>query len=311
MRVFVTGATGVIGTRALPLLLNAGHSVTALTRSAANRETLARLGATPVDANLFDVASLRQAMAGHDAVLNLATHVPSSARSMILRRAWRVNDRIRRDGSASVARAAAGEGVGRLVQESFAPMYPDHGDDWIDESMPVAPATYNESAVDAERSAAQFAEVGGAGVVLRFGAMYGPDRTLREMLDMIRKGWSPLPGDARAFYSSLAQEDAATAAVAALAVPSGIYNIVEDDPMRRGEWAASLAHAAGIRAPKQLPRWLVPLGGSVLRLLARSQRISNARFRAVSTWRPRYARSSDAWDDVLEAMDIHPALTAR
>jgi hypothetical protein len=97
---------------------------------------------------------------------------------------------------------------------------------------------------------------------------------MREMLDMIRKGWSPPPGDTRAFFSSV-------------------------------------AHAAGVRAPKQLPRWLVPLGGSVLRLLARSQRISNARFRAVSTWRPRYARASNAWDDVLEAMDVRPALTAR
>jgi 2-alkyl-3-oxoalkanoate reductase len=147
----------------MPLLLNAGHSVTALTRSATNRETLTRLGATPVDANLFDVASLWQAMAGRDAVLNLATHVPSSARSMMMRRAWRVNDRIRRDGSAAVATAAAAVGVGGLVQESFAPMYPDHGDDWIDESMPVAPAKYNESAVDAERSAARFTELGGAG----------------------------------------------------------------------------------------------------------------------------------------------------
>ena len=311
MRIFMTGATGVIGSRALPLLMHGGHSVTAMTRSASNRETLARLGATPVEANVFDVASLRRAMAGHDTVINLATHVPSSARSMMMRRAWRMNDRIRRDGSAAIAAAAAAEGVGRVVQESFAPMYPDHGNDWIDESMPVAPASYNESAVDAERSAARFAAQGGVGVVLRFGAMYGPDSTTRDMLDMIRKGWSPLPGDPRAFFSSLSQDDAATAVVAALEVPSGIYNVVEDDPMRRGDWAASLARAAGARAPRQLPRWLVPLGGSVLRLLARSQRISNARFREASAWRPRYARASDAWDDVLEAMGVRPTTAAR
>lgn len=311
MRIFVTGATGVIGTRALPLLMNAGHSVTALTRSAGNRQTLTRLGATTAEASLFDVESLRRAMTGHDAVLNLATHVPSSARSMMMRRAWRMNDRIRREGSATVATAAAAEGVGRLVQESFAPMYPDHGDAWIDEEMPIAPASYNESAVDAERSAARFAAQGGVGVVLRFGAMYGPDGTTRDMVDMIRKGWSPLPGDPGAFFSSLAQDDAATAVVAALDVPSGIYNVVEDDPMRRGEWAASLARAAGARPPRQLPRWLVSLGGSVLRLLARSQRISNARFREASSWGPRYARASDSWDTVLEAMGVRATAAAR
>ena len=307
MRIFITGATGVIGKRSLPLLLNAGHHVTAVSRSARNRLALERLGATPVEASLFDVAELTRAMAGHDAVINLATHVPSSARAMMLRWAWRENDRIRRDGSAAIASAAAAAGVTRLVQESFAPMYPDHGDDWIDESMPVAPASYNESAVDAERSAERFAAQGGAGVVLRFGALYGPDGTMREMLDVLRKGWSPLPGDPRAFFSSLAQDDAATAVVAALDVPSGVYNIVEDDPLRRGEWAASLARAAGLRTPRQLPKWVVPLGGSVMRLLARSQRISNARFRAASPWRAKFRRASEAWHDVLGAMGTRAA----
>jgi nucleoside-diphosphate-sugar epimerase len=308
MKIFMTGATGVIGTRALPLLMDAGHTVTALSRSPQNRATLAALGAGPVEASLFDVASLRRAMVGHDVVLNLATSVPSSATRMMLRSAWRANDRIRRDGSAAVAAAARAEGVARLIQESFAPMYPDRGDDWIDESVPVEPAAYNESTVDAERSALRFAEQGSVGVALRFGALYGPDATMQSMLDMIRKGWAPLPGDPRAFFSSLAQADAATAVVAALEVPSGVYNVVEDDPMRRGEWAASLARAVGARTPKPLPRWIVPLGGSVLRLLARSERIANARFRSVSSWRPRYVRASDAWEEVVEELG---ALVAR
>ena len=299
MNIFMTGATGVIGRRAVPLLTDAGHSVTAMARSPENRDTLARLGAIPVEANLFDVVSLRRAIAGNEVVLNLATSVPASATKMILRSAWRPNDRIRREGSAAVATAALAEGVTRLVQESFGPMYPDRGDDWIDESTPVAPAAYNESTVDAERSAMRFAEQGSIGVVLRFGLLYGADPTMQAMLDMIGKRWSPFPGDPRAFVSSLAQDDAATAVVAALGAPSGIYNVVEDAPMRRGEWAASLARAAGWRAPRPLPKWLVPLGGSVLRLLARSQRISNGKFRSATAWSPRYSRASDAWADVL------------
>ena len=302
MRVFVTGATGAIGSRALPLLIEAGHDVSAVTRSAPNRDLLRRLGATSVVADIFDVASLRPAMAGHDVVINLATHVPSSSKKMMLRWAWRTNDHIRRKASAAIATAARAEGLGRMIQESFAPIYPDHGDDWIDESMPVAPASYNRSALDAERSAHEFTRQGGAGVVLRFGALYGADSLFREMLDMLRKGWSPLVGDPRAYFSSLAQDDAALAVVAALDVPAGTYNIVEDEPMRRGEWAALLARAAGVPVPKQLPKWVVPLGGSVMRLLARSQRISNSRFRAVSDWRPRYRRAADAWEDILGSM---------
>ena len=304
MNVFMTGATGVIGSRVVPLLLKDGHRVTALARSAASRSALEQLKATPAGADIFDVGSLRRAMAGHDVVINLATSIPSSAMKMMMPGAWRANDRIRREGSAAVAAAATAVGVGRMIQESFAPISPDHGDDWIDESMAAAPAKYNRTALDAERSAHQFTLGGGVGVVLRFAALYGPDSLLAEMLDVMRRGWSPLPGPTTAYFSSVSQDDAATAVVAALNVPAGIYNIVEDEPMRRGEWVRSLAGAAGIPEPKPIPKWLTGFGGSMMKLMARSQRISNARFKAVSRWTPKYRCAGDAWRDVLARLPM-------
>ena len=285
----------------MPLALEAGHEVTAAARSPHGRESLRRAGATPVEVDLFDVESLRRAMAGHDAVINLATHIPSSSTKMMIRWAWRTNDRIRREASAAIATAAIAEDVRRMIQESFAPMYPDHGDEWIDESMAVAPTSYNESSLDAERSANQLTARGGTGVVLRFAGLYGPDALLGEMLGMMRKGWSPLPGNPRAYITSLWQGDAATAVLAALNVPAGTYNIAEDEPMRRGEWVASLAQAAGIPTPKPLPMWMTRFG-SVLRLLARSERISNRKFRSVSTWAPKYRTASDAGPDGLREL---------
>jgi len=109
----------------------------------------------------------------------------------------------------------------------------------MDESMPVARTSYNKSVLDAERSAQRFTASGGTGVVLRFGGLYGPDALLVEMLNMMRKGMSPVPGDPGAFLSSLSQDDAAAAVVAALGVPARTYNIVEDDPMRRGDCTRS------------------------------------------------------------------------
>ena len=128
MRVFMTGATGEIGRRAVPLVIAAGHRVTAVSRSIRSREILTQLGATPVEVSLFDVAGLRRVLAGHDTVVNLATHVPSSSMKMLMRWAWRENDRIRREGSLAIATAARAEGVTRLVQESFGLIYPDRGD---------------------------------------------------------------------------------------------------------------------------------------------------------------------------------------
>jgi nucleoside-diphosphate-sugar epimerase len=210
---------------------------------------------------------------------------------------------VRREGSAALAEAARAEGVSRFVQESFAPIYADGGDAWIDETWPVRPTRYNRSVLDAERSAERFAAAGGAGVVLRFGGFYGPDAFhMREMLDVARRGWLALPGPPEAFASCVSHDDAATAVVAALALPSGTYNVVDDEPLRRRDWAAALAHAFGIPTPRPLPRWLTRLGGSTAELLARSQRMSNHKLRAASGWAPR-------WPSVREGFAAMAAAT--
>jgi len=292
MRVLVTGATGVIGRRVVPLLLGAGHQVTALGRTPEKREALEALGAATSDADLFDVAALRRALDGHDAAVNLATHMPRSANTMLLPGAWRENDRVRRDGSAALAAAARAAGVRRLVQESFAPIYEDGGAEWIDETWPVRPAPYNRTVLDAERAAAQFTEQGGAGVVLRFALFYGPDSAfLRDMARVVRLGRLPIPGDAGAYVSSVSHDDAAAAVVAALGVPPGIYNVTDDEPLTRAAWGAAFAAALGVRPPRPLPRWLARLGGSTFELLARSQRMTNGKLRAHG-WVARYPRFS-------------------
>lgn len=116
MRIFVTGATGVIGRRVVPLLLSRGHSVTAMAHRPA--PVLRNTGVALVAADLFDAAALANAVAGHDAIVNLATHMPSPVWRMPFRSAWRLNDRIRREGSASLVDAALRGGVHTLV--SFA-----------------------------------------------------------------------------------------------------------------------------------------------------------------------------------------------
>ena len=132
MRILVTGATGVVGRRAVPLMIAGGHEVTAIGRDPERRAALERSGATTATLDLFDADAVRRMVAGHDAVVNLATHMPSSTMRMMLPGAWRENDRVRRDGSAILADAAAAGGVTRFVQESFAPIYEDGGDRWLD-----------------------------------------------------------------------------------------------------------------------------------------------------------------------------------
>src|SRR5689334_25393260 len=105
MRIFVTGATGVVGRRLVPLLSAAGHDVTAIARSSSGRDRLQRQGAKAVEVDLFNSSAVQSAIAGHDVLVNLATHIPSRSWQIFLPWAWRENDRIRRDGSAALVDA--------------------------------------------------------------------------------------------------------------------------------------------------------------------------------------------------------------
>jgi nucleoside-diphosphate-sugar epimerase len=120
-RVLVTGATGVIGRRVVPQLVARGHRVTAVARTPEKRALIAAWGADAIDLDLTDAGDVRRAMAGHDVVVNLATHIPPSTLRMLLPWAWRENDRLRRDGSANLVDVALAVGVSRFIQESFAP----------------------------------------------------------------------------------------------------------------------------------------------------------------------------------------------
>lgn len=308
MRIFLTGATGVVGRRAIPGLIAQGHAVTAVGRTAEKRQQLQQLGATPIGIDLFDGAALRRALPGHDVVVNLATHIPSSTTKMFFPWAWRENDRIRRDGSAILVETAIAVGVMRFIQESFAPAYPDRGDQWIGEETPLAPTAYNRSLLDAEHSAARFIGAGGTGVVLRFGGFYGPDGFApREMLEMVKKGWSPLPGRGDAYLSSVSHDDAASAVIAALQVPAGTYNVSDDEPLSRDTYNALLARLAGVGTPRSLPGWAVALMGSLGGLLSRSVRMSNAKFRAAAPgWRPRYPSVREGFAAALTPITSPP-----
>jgi len=299
LRIFVAGATGVLGRRVVPLLAGAGHHVTALSRREATDRSLAEAGATPVRADLFDPESLREALAGHDTVINLATHIPP-ARAAFRRRAWKENDRIRTVGAATLAEAARAAGVSTLIQESITLPYRDCGAGWVDESAGVAATWNTRSALAAEAHARSFAEAGGRAVVLRFATLYAADAAhTRFMLDYARKGRSPVPGKRDAYLSLVHADDAARAVVAALDAPGGTYNVADNEPLTRERLNMLMAAAAGRPHLLRTPPWLVRLaGGQVAELLMRSQRVSNRSLRRQTGWQPRWPSAREGWPQV-------------
>jgi nucleoside-diphosphate-sugar epimerase len=306
MKVFVAGATGVLGRRAVAGLVAAGHDVTAVARTPDKAALLTGLGAAPAAIDVFDPAAITAAVESHDVVCNLATHIPPASKSA-LPGVWADNDRLRREASRNLVDGALASGAARYVQESITFPYVDGGDAWIDEDAPFQPAKYTTSVLDAEASAARFTAGGGEGVVLRFAVFYGPDsHHTRDEVRAARRRVAFQPGNPGAWLSSIHTDDAASAVVAALSVPAGVYNVTDDEPLTRADRDHVLAGALGVARLRRPPAGLTRLGGSKITMLMRSQRVSNARLRQASAWAPAYPSAREGIPAVVAAIESAP-----
>jgi nucleoside-diphosphate-sugar epimerase len=304
MRVFVSGATGVLGQPTVKGLVAAGHEVHGSARGEEKSALLRSLGATPVNADLFDAASVRETVAGCDAVVHLATKIPSLMR-MRWKGAWKENDRLRRDATRDLVDAALAAKAQVFVQESITFLYANGGDNWLDEDAPVALVwSPLESAIDAEHEAKRFGEGGRRAVILRFGLFYAAyAASTIDTVKLARRKMFGVIGDGKNYFSSIHVDDAAAAVVAALNAPSGTYNIVEDEPVRQSEYAQALADAFGLGKPRQVPRWLGKLiVGGPSKYILQSQRVSNKRFKEATGWSPKYANVREGMMEVAADM---------
>jgi nucleoside-diphosphate-sugar epimerase len=298
MRVFVTGGTGAIGGYAVPALVAAGHTVTALARSGAKAGVLEGQGATPEVVSLFDRDALTGAITGCDSVVNLASALPST-KSFLRRSAWRECERVRREGSAAVIDASLRAGVPRLIQESVAMIYADGAEGWIDEDHPVDHYPISRGNHAAEASAHRFTDAGGTAIVLRFGVFYGRGAAhSEEIVALARRHIGFVAGKADGYLSSIHLADAATAVVAALDCRGGTFNVVDDEPVTKRDHARMCAEAVGARLWVTGPGRLGLLLGDRMTSLTRSLRVSNKGFRTASGWRPHYPSVRDGYREM-------------
>ncbi|HZN17507.1 MAG TPA: NAD(P)-dependent oxidoreductase [Micromonosporaceae bacterium] len=298
MKVFVTGATGVLGRRVLPQLVQAGHSVTGVARSAGKAALVRDLGALPAHVDLFDPVAVRAAVDGHDVVANLATKIPPPSRA-VLTSAWAQNDRLRREASRNLVNASLETGVTRFVQESIAFVYPDSGDRWVDEDVPLDPPALGRASQAAEAEASRFTKAGRVGVVLRFGQFYAADAAhTMYMRRMACRRLPPLPGPRSAYAPAIAAQDAAAGVVAALDAPAGAWNVTDDEPLTRQAFNLAVAQALGVEPPHGTGSLLLRLSGNT-RFYLRSLRVSNRRFKAATGWSPRYPDAATGWQAMV------------
>jgi nucleoside-diphosphate-sugar epimerase len=300
MKVFVAGATGVLGRATIPRLVAAGHEVRGSARSAEKADQLRAHGAEPVTVDLFDPSSVRAAVDGCHGVVHMATSIPALTKGW-RDGAWEMNDRLRREGTQVIADACREAGVEVLVKETVGFFYADGGDQWIDEEWPIERQPFADASLDAEAITLGFTGEGRRGVVLRFGLFYSHDaRSLEESLKTAKLGLGPMVGAADGWRASIHVDDAASAVVAALDAPAGAYNVA-DEPITNAEWNAAFASAFGFKKLRATPKAAMKVGGKKLNVLGASRRIDSSRFKEATGWSPAYPDARVGLEAVAEA----------
>jgi len=308
MQVFVAGGTGVLGRASLRALIAAGHRVRSTARGQEKAELVRSLGAEPVAVDLYDAEAMRRAIAGSDAVLRLTTKFGPMAK---LRdpRTWTETMRLRTSSAHLLVDAAIAEGVPLYLHESVSFVYADGGASWLSEEARTddGGTALLHATLEGEREAGRFTKQGGRGIVLRFGGFYAADApSTLETITLMRRRLMPQIGAAANYFSAIYVPDAGRAVVAALDIPAGIYNVVDDTPVPFAEYLQTLARAIGVGKPLRLPailgKWMF---GDVWKFLARSLRVSNTRLKEVSNWKPDVKSVAEGWP--LIAAELHLA----
>jgi 2-alkyl-3-oxoalkanoate reductase len=297
----VMGATGAVGQHLLPMLIDDGHEVVAVTRTPAKADALRALGALPVVADALDREAILGAVAGAEpeVIVHQMTALTGTPDLRRFDRTFAPTNRLRTEGTRHLLDAARAAGTRRVIAQSYTgwPFAREGGaikdeDAPLDPTPPKAQRETLAAIAELERLVRDEPE----GVVLRYGGFYGPGTSLNadggEITEAVRRRKFPVVGNGGGVWSFTHIADAASAVVAALdpGVPAGTYAIVDDDPAPVREWLPALASAIGAKPPLRIPRWLARLaaGAVGVALMTEVRGASNAKAKRELGWTPKH-----------------------
>jgi 2-alkyl-3-oxoalkanoate reductase len=293
MRVFVAGASGAIGTRLVPQLVDRGHEVIGTSTSAEKADHIRALGAEPVALDLLDPAAVRRAVleAAPDAIVHQATALAELTFSRNFDRTFAKTNRLRTEGTDALLAAAREARVDRFVAQSFASYRSAREGGPVkteDDPLDPAPVATTRESHAAMRHLEEVVTNAG-GIALRYGIFYGAAND--GLVEPVRKRQYPIVGDGGGVASFIHLDDAAAATVLALEHDGpGIFNIVDDEPAPVREWLPVLADALGAGPPRRFPRWLARLfaGEAAVVMGTEARGASNAKAKRELGWEPRH-----------------------
>lgn len=304
MRVFIAGATGVLGRRMVRRFLERNHKVVGLARDEKGKQTIQNLGGEAVVGSIFDTAGLAAVIGNADAVIHAATAIPAKVSSNP--EDWAMNDRLRREGTRALTETAARVGAKTYIQQSIVWVARPADDSFFDESTKVekTDALY-ASAFDGERIAFEAGAKFGFNVsVLRCGGFYAPDAThTRVFAEGLLKRRLPLIGAGEAISANIHANDAASAFVtAAEAGKTGLWHVTDDAPTTIKDMLFEFVRSLNAPAPRRIPLWIARLfvWKGVIDFFTRSTRTSNSLFRKEFGWSPQFSSFQEGFQEVVK-----------
>lgn len=303
MKVFLAGATGALGKQLVPKLVASGHEVWGTTRSDARAGLVSDLGARPVVLDALDADAVGAAVSAiqPEVIVHQLTALSSDLDLRHFERSFAQTNRLRTEGTDILLSAARAAGTRRFVAQSYAgwPSPRTGGpvkteDDPFDNDPPAAVRTTSQAIRYLERAVTEADWI--EGVVLRYGGFYGPGTNLEldppgEMLEMIRKRKFPIVGGGSGVWSFIHIEDAGEATLRAVESGApGIYNVVDDEPVRVSEWVPAASAALHAKPPMRVPRWLgrILAGEAAAVMMTEIRGASNGKAKREFGWQPRH-----------------------
>lgn len=304
MKIFIAGASGVLGRRLVRQFRERGHTVVGLVRSPKAETAVREAGGEPMHADLFDVESLARAAEGCDTVIHAATAIPTKQKTTPAD--WAMNDRIRRKGTRCLTEAAAKIGAITYIQQSVAWVARPKDGSAFDEDTPVVPDPSYQSAIDAEAIARETGSAEGfVTAIMRGGAFYDCDSAHTRMLaDSLRKRAMPIIGRGDAEWAMIHTDDAVRAYVLVAEQPrNGVWHIVDNELITVRALLETSAVLLGAPRPRRVPVWLAKwlAGERAVAYFTQSTRTTNGRFRRDFGWAPRYPTYREGLDQIIAA----------
>lgn len=307
MKVFVAGASDVLGRAAVRQLAADGDTIVGLVRDEEEARTVSALGGIPAVGSIFDCEFLRRSIHGCDVVMHLASAIPQKRKPAPSD--WTTNDRLRREGTRNLIEAAKGEKLYAFVQQSTASIYGDRRGDWVTEAEPPHPDTNLVSALEGERIVlAAYNEFGLPGVILRGASLYGSEIwSTRNLISGIKQRSAPIIGSGEQYWHYIYVEDMASACVSAAKnpAPGEIFFVADDWPFHARELLNYLAEQLKAPSPIKMTVTLARvLGGDSALFFAQSVRYRTDKIKKMLGWTPRYPTFHEGFAEILPRLGV-------